>query len=59
MSLKNNLKFATLFVLFLSFSINGYCNIYSSKKDSLKRIKFQSKSIIIQNASPEQVFAYW
>ena len=41
------------------FALQAYCyNIYNSKNELVKRIKFQSKSIIIKNASPEKVFTY-
>ena len=58
MTIKNSLKHIVLFILLLFSQIECYSNPYPSMKDSLKRIKFQTKSSIIQNTSPENVFAY-
>jgi hypothetical protein len=56
MTIQNILKYSVYFILFLFPQIKSYS--YPSMKDSIKRIKFQSKCIIIQNTSPEKVFAY-
>ena len=56
--MKVNLKYATLLCLILVFPLGSYSNKKFFTKDSLKRIKFQSKSILIKNISTERVFAY-
>ena len=58
MTIKNSLKHIVLFILLLFSQTECYSNPFPSMKDSLKRIKFQTKSIIIQNTSPENVFTY-
>lgn len=57
MSFNFNAKSIGILSLVFLFEVS-YGNPFCLKRDSLKRIKYKEKNIVIKNASPEQVFAY-